>query len=135
MAGALSPLVGGEIAGAEHRPVAVPVPNEGIDHLAGGVEAGWAGPRSFEQLVDRSKLLPDLRGQRQHGLFDVTEVLIEGRRRGPDLASDVDDAQVAYAVAFEQPGGRVEQSAPGGGPPLAEWPAVERDRGFGRRRR
>ena len=77
----------GEVAGPEHRPVLVPVGDEAVDERPSAVESVGPRPRRGEQLAERRGLLPDLVREREHGLLDVTEVLVEGRGRGPDLAA------------------------------------------------
>ena len=117
-----------EVARAQHGPVAIPVADEAVDQRARRVEAGVAVPRTVEEAGQRDDLVADLGRQREDGIFDVAEVLVEGRGRRADRAGDVDDAQVPDAVRLEERGGRVEEAAPGLRAALAERTAVERER-------
>ena len=96
------------------------------DEAAGRVEAVFRCPRRVKHLRERRDLRSDLGRECEHGIFDVTKVLIEGRGRSADCARNLDDAQIADAVGFEQRGGRVEQFAAGLCAPLADRAAVER---------
>ena len=68
-------------------------------------------PRRLDEGVQRLDVVGGLVGEDEDRLFDVGEVLVEGRRRGADLAGDVDDPQAERAPLFEQLGGGVEQTA------------------------
>ena len=115
-----------EVAGAQHGPVAIPVGDEAVDERARGVESGRAVPRFVDEAGEWLDLVADLGREREHGLLDVPEVLVEGRGRRPDLAGDVDDPQVADAVGLEERAGRVQEAAPGLDAALAERASVQR---------
>ena len=77
----------------------------------------WTTPSSSFQGVEDvaaqdCAVVGGLVGEHEDRLFDVGEVLVEGRRRRPDLAGDVDDPQAERAALLEQLGGGVEQPPP-----------------------
>ena len=112
---------------AQHRAVAVPVVDEAVDERPRVVEPAL-GSHGVSSRDERRDLVADLFGEREHRFLDVAEVLVEGRRRRPDRARDVDDAQVADPVRLEQLGRRVEQAAARERTAPPERPTVERER-------
>ncbi len=117
-------LLGGEVPRPEDGSVLVPGGHERVDHAPGG----GAGPGFGDEPGDGCEVLGDLVGEGEDGILDVAEVLVEGRRRRPDLAGDVDDPQVPHPGGLEQPPGGVEQPVAGSLPTPAEGPAVGGDR-------
>ena len=124
VAESLVAFLGREVAGAQDRAVRVPVAEEAVDELAGAIEPVVAASTRARAARRPARSLADLFGEREHRLFHVAEVLVEGRRRRPDLARDVDDAQVAHAVLSSRP----VASAAGAGTqrPASRVPARQR---------
>ena len=129
VAEALVAFLRGEVARPQHGAVVVPVARRSR-RRADAPTSSPSAPAHGRSSSARSgaRLSPTALGEREHRLFDVAEVLVEGRRRRADRAGDVDDPQIADPVRLEQPRGRVEQPAPGLRAALAERPPVERDR-------
>ena len=120
-------LLRGEVARAEHRAVRVPVLDERVDELAGAASRPSAPDQSrASSSPTGARSSPTSSASDEHRLLDVAEVLVEGRRRRPDDAGDVDDAQVADTAVLEQPRGGVEQTSTGQRTALAECAPVER---------
>ena len=86
VAEALVALLRGEVARAQHGPVAIPVVDEAVDERARVVEPAVGVPRRLEPRDQRRDLVADLLGEREHGFLDVAEVLVEGRGRRADRA-------------------------------------------------
>ena len=92
-----------EVARPQHGAVAVPVVDEAARRAPRASSRPCVRvPRRVEPRGQRRDLVAGLLGEREHRLFHVAEVLVEGRGRRADRACDVDDAQVADAVRLEQ---------------------------------
>ena len=106
-------LLGLEVARAQHGLVGQPVLDERAGERACLLERVPVRPRLGEQRDHRRHLLRGVVGEREDRIVDVAEVLIEGRRRRPHLARDVDDLQFEHALLGEELRRRVQQPLAG----------------------
>ena len=110
--------------------MAVPVLHERADEIVRVAQAVGVVPRRLEEGNHRLDLVGGLVGEDQDRRLDVAEVLVEGGRRRPHAAGDVDHPQAQRTLRFEQFGGGFEEPAAGAVRAGPDDPAIGGERGL-----